>query len=84
MTKEMASKIAKEITHLRGLELYDISEGIWIRVLRAIPIKRIPPYKNYYVSIDLVPLEEDYTMNVSYDYFEKYVKINKPGIESGE
>lgn len=46
-------------------------------VLKAIPIERKPPFKNYYVSIDLEPLEKDALINVSYDYFEKYIKVNK-------
>ena len=79
MTKEVASKTAREINSLKGLELYDILEKKWIRVLSAIPIKRIPPFKNYYVSIDLEPLEKDMLINVSYDYFEKYIKTNRLG-----
>ncbi len=77
MTKEEATKVAEEINELIGEELYDILEGKWIRLLKANPVKRKSPFKNYYVSIDLEPLEQDALINVSYDYFKKHIKVNK-------
>ncbi len=77
MTQEEAANKVQEINELKGHEMYDTLEDIWVIVIKAESLKGKKNQDIYYVCVELKPLYEDLTLNVSYDYFREHVKVNK-------
>ncbi len=78
MTKGEATKIVVEINELKGFELFDTHENHWVTLLKAELSQGRSNPENYYVCIQVQPLDDDATITVPYNYFKKHIKINKP------